>query len=374
MWSSPVYLGGCEPSVSSSNPSPLSHFVSRGFLYTMAVDQLSSEQTLLLVIDSELNSALQTDDRNLEEEMDLGSFPFRIEDDPGDQSVTMTRDYNEEHIKVSLGMPYLGADVIDAFGTRKDELSFPLVVTVTKKSGLSLEFTCEAYADYIDLADLTVNYPEDSLEYLMETDWPRFKNLDDNLKKAFQRYLATRVETSTAKLLHKYMMSKIKREYLEQNEEMAPGSFPFKIRDKPGDQSVTLTAYYNDEHIHIDVGMPYLGDDVIDVFGPRNDELSFPLVVTVTKKNAVRIEFTCNAYADYIDLTDLTLHDYPFPMGETDWPRFKNLDDNLKKAFHRYLATRLEASITKLLHKYMVGKTKREYLLWLKNVKKFVDG
>ncbi|KAG7574254.1 Mitochondrial glycoprotein [Arabidopsis suecica] len=196
------------------NPSPLSHLVSRGFLYTMAVDQLTSEQTLLLVIDSELNSALQTDDPNLEEEMDLGSFPFRIEDDPGDQSVTMTRDYNEEHIEVSLGMPYLGADVIDAFGTRKDELSFPLVVTVTKKSGLSLEFTCEAYADYIDLTDLTVNYPEDSLEYLMETDWPRFKNLDDNLKKAFQRYLATRVETSTVKLLHKYMMSKIKREYL----------------------------------------------------------------------------------------------------------------------------------------------------------------
>jgi len=108
-----------------------------------------------------------------------------------------------------------------------------------------------------------------------------------------------------------------------QNEEMAPGSFPLKIRDKPGDQSVTLTAYYNDERIHVDVGMPYLGDDVIDVFGPNNDELSFPLVVTVIKKNGVSIEFTCQAYADYIDLTDLTVHDYQYQMGETDWPRFK---------------------------------------------------
>lgn len=104
-------------------------------------------------------------------------FPFTIEDDPGDQDVTLTRQYNEEDIKVTVGMPYIGDDVIDAFGIRKITfpLSFPLVATVTKKSGLSLEFTCQAYSDYIDITDLTMNYPKDSLEYLMEKDWPCIK-------------------------------------------------------------------------------------------------------------------------------------------------------------------------------------------------------
>ncbi|XP_010508970.1 PREDICTED: uncharacterized protein At2g39790, mitochondrial-like [Camelina sativa] len=204
------------PSI-SLKPSPLSPFVSRSFFYSMAVDQLSSEQTLLLAIDSELNSAFQNDDPDLSEEMTPGSFfPFEIEDDAGDQNVTLTRDYNGEHIKLSADMPYLHDAVIDAFGPScpHDELLFPLEVTITKKSGLSLEFTCQVFADYMRVRELTVNHPEDSLEYLMETDWPPLKNLDDNLKKALERYLTTRVEASTTKLLHKYMMSKMKREYL----------------------------------------------------------------------------------------------------------------------------------------------------------------
>lgn len=47
------------------NPSPLRPFVSRGFLYSTAVDRMSSEQTLLRVIESELNSAREIDDRDL---------------------------------------------------------------------------------------------------------------------------------------------------------------------------------------------------------------------------------------------------------------------------------------------------------------------
>lgn len=47
------------------NPSPIPPFVSHGFLYSTAIDRMSSEQTLLRIIDSEINSAREIDDRDL---------------------------------------------------------------------------------------------------------------------------------------------------------------------------------------------------------------------------------------------------------------------------------------------------------------------
>ncbi|KFK36868.1 hypothetical protein AALP_AA4G182400 [Arabis alpina] len=200
------------------NPSPLPPpFVSRGFLYSTAVDRMTSEQTLLRIIESEINSAREIDDRDLDEETAPGSFPFKIEDNPGNQTVTLTREYNGEDIKVVVSMPSLDGDEDD--DDEDDEglsngSSIPLVVTVTKKSGLSLEFSCMAFPDEIAIDALSVNQPGYSLDQAVN-EGPDFEDLDKNLKKTFYKYLELRgVKPSTTNFLHEYMMRKVKREYL----------------------------------------------------------------------------------------------------------------------------------------------------------------
>ncbi|EFH38545.1 mitochondrial glycoprotein family protein [Arabidopsis lyrata subsp. lyrata] len=201
------------------NPSPVRPLVSRGFNYSTAIDRMSSEQSLIRVIDSEINSASQTDNIDLDEEITPGSFPFRIEDNPGHQNVTLTRDYNGEHIKVIVSMPSLVSDENDDDADDDEgpsnESSIPLVVTVTKKSGLSLEFSCMAFPDEIAIDALSVKHPGDSLEDQMANEGPDFEDLDENLKKTFYKFLEIRgVKASTTNFLHEYMMRKVNREYL----------------------------------------------------------------------------------------------------------------------------------------------------------------
>jgi len=52
----------------------------------------------------------------------------------------------------------------------------------------------------------------------------------------------------------------------------------------------------------------------------------------------------------------------------------RDLDENLKKTFYKFLEIRgVKASTTNFLHEYMTRKVNREYFLWLKNVKEFME-
>lgn len=52
---------------------------------------------------------------------------------------------------------------------------------------------------------------------------------------------------------------------------------------------------------------------------------------------------------------------------------FRDLDENLQKALHKYLEVRgIKSSLFDFLHEYMLQKDEREYLAWLQNIKKFV--
>lgn len=53
---------------------------------------------------------------------------------------------------------------------------------------------------------------------------------------------------------------------------------------------------------------------------------------------------------------------------------FSDLDENLQKAFHKYLEIRgIKPSTTNFLQEYMINKDSKEYLGWLKNLKKFIE-
>ncbi|XP_006291661.2 uncharacterized protein At2g39795, mitochondrial [Capsella rubella] len=207
-------------------PSLLYPFVSRGFPYSTATERLKSNQTLLQVIDSEINVSI-ADDHDVEDETIASSdFPFKIEDNPGLRTVTLTREYNGEQIKVEVSMPGLAMDENeddvdddedggDGRHEKANETSIPLVVTVTKKSGLSLEFSCTAFPGEVVIDGLSVNRPENSSEEQLAYDGPDFQELDENMRKSFHKFLETRgIKASTTDFLYEYMMKKDSREYL----------------------------------------------------------------------------------------------------------------------------------------------------------------
>ena len=52
----------------------------------------------------------------------------------------------------------------------------------------------------------------------------------------------------------------------------------------------------------------------------------------------------------------------------------RELDVNMRKSFHKFLEARgIKPSVTDFMHEYMMKKDSREYLLWLKNLKNFIQ-
>ncbi|KAK6145405.1 hypothetical protein DH2020_022225 [Rehmannia glutinosa] len=179
-----------------------------------------SDASLLRVIETEIQCAVESQDPEEAEEVPKG-FPFEIEDHPGQQTITLTREYQGETITVEVHMPDLVTgeenddDDNDEEGEgRGNQSSIPLVVRVSKKSGPSLEFGCTAYPDEIAIDTLAVKDPETSEEQIAY-EGPDFADLDENLQKAFHKYLEIRgIKPSTTNFLHGYMIDKDSREYV----------------------------------------------------------------------------------------------------------------------------------------------------------------
>ncbi|KAK1572252.1 hypothetical protein Q3G72_029705 [Acer saccharum] len=179
----------------------------------------SSDESLVQVLESEIKCVVETDDQNRVEEAPSG-FPFKIEDIPGQQTVILTREYQGDHVKVEVGMPDLvtgeqpEADNDDDDDSEKpNQASLPLVVTITKNCGTSLQFDCTGYPDAISIDNLSVRKSETSEDEL-PYEGPDFHDLDENLKKAFHKYLEIRgIKPATTNFLFEFMLNKDTREY-----------------------------------------------------------------------------------------------------------------------------------------------------------------
>ncbi|TQD96971.1 hypothetical protein C1H46_017451 [Malus baccata] len=157
----------------------------------------SSDQSLIRVIESEIKCAEETEDLDKVEEIP-SSFPFKIEDTPGIQTVTLKRTYQGEDIQVEVHMPDLVTGKDDNDDNQNDDndehanqSSIPLVVTVSKGNRPILEFSVTAYPDEFQIDSLVVKNPEDS-EDQIAYEGPGFHDLDENLQKAFHKYLEVR--------------------------------------------------------------------------------------------------------------------------------------------------------------------------------------
>lgn len=198
----------------------MNRFYQKTLYFSTAVNsrKTSSDETLIRVLESEIQCAEESDDHVGDEETPSG-FPFEIEDTPGLQTVTLTREYDGELIKVNVHMPDLVTGEEQEDEDEEDESekpsksSIPLVVTVSKKGGPSLEFNCTASPDEIAIDSLAVRNPDSEEELAYEG--PDFYDLDENLQKAFHKYLEIRgIKPSTTNYLHEYMINKDSREYL----------------------------------------------------------------------------------------------------------------------------------------------------------------
>ncbi|XP_062192879.1 uncharacterized protein At2g39795, mitochondrial-like [Phragmites australis] len=195
----------------------------------------SSDAELLGIIDSEIKCAEDCDDHGRVEEIP-DNFPFKISDEKGMNAITLSRTYQGEQIEVLVHMPSLvtgdepdqerdGEDEdADKEGDENQEddsekppqSSIPLTVTVSKGVGPTLEFTCTAYPDEVIIDSLSVRQPSGNEEEdLIAYEGPDFNDLDENLQRAFQKYLELRgITPMTTNFLHEYMINKDSREYL----------------------------------------------------------------------------------------------------------------------------------------------------------------
>ncbi|CAK7325751.1 unnamed protein product [Dovyalis caffra] len=207
-----------QVSLPHKNPSSVAPFLFRFCSAAIVTQRPSSTESLVRVLESEIKIAQETDDHDLVEELPK-DFPFKIDDNVGQQTVILTREYEDELVKVEVHMPDLVTgednDVRDDNDDKEQSMqsTIPLVVTVSKKSGTCLEFDCVAYADEIAIDSMSIKVPETS-EDQMAYDGPNFHDLDENLKKGFHKYLEIRgIKASTTNFLHQYMINKDSREY-----------------------------------------------------------------------------------------------------------------------------------------------------------------
>ncbi|KAL5799917.1 hypothetical protein ACOSQ4_032801 [Xanthoceras sorbifolium] len=125
-------------------------------------------------------------------------FPFTIEDNPGQCTALLTREYRGELVKVEAGMP----DVVrypKVYGTQ-------LKITLSKYDGPSLEFICVGTSDEISIKRMSVNNSGNSEDSTIRN--AESENCEDELL-----YKGPHFNT-TGFLIDEYMSNKDTREHL----------------------------------------------------------------------------------------------------------------------------------------------------------------
>ncbi|KAE8099330.1 hypothetical protein FH972_017321 [Carpinus fangiana] len=221
--------------VSGASTAEKAHALSqRSFVPSLRFSSASADKSLIQVLESEIKCAEDTpNETTISTIIYRTGFPFQIEDRPGERTILLTRSFEDEIIKVEVDILQIGTKDEDEEEDgdedyKKDDIdSIPLFVTITQKSGMSLQFgvTAKKNGEVYMGGVITSNYEicidslamkqpevsEDQLAY----EGPEFTDLDENLKKAFHKYLEYRgIDTTMAILLGESMRNKDSEEYL----------------------------------------------------------------------------------------------------------------------------------------------------------------
>ncbi|XP_058736968.1 uncharacterized protein At2g39795, mitochondrial-like [Vicia villosa] len=193
-------------------------FVSSRSFANAVAKKSSADDNLIQVLQSEINCALEDNQATEQVEIPIG-FPFEIEDNPGERTIQLKRQYEDEIVTVQVDIPNVTPeenedDNADDNEKNDTESSIPLVVTVFKGNGVSLEFGLTAFPDEVSIDSLSIKKPDNSEDELVY-EGPEFTDLDENLQKAFLKYLEIRgITAGTTNFLQEYMFNKDNKEYL----------------------------------------------------------------------------------------------------------------------------------------------------------------
>lgn len=166
------------------------------------------------------------------------------------------------------------------------------------------------------------------------------------------------------------------------------GTIPWEIEDIPGNQAVILRKKYGTEDIKIEVMPGDMGDDNDDD-GPEEEDSDGNIVpveshvyleVTISKGEGPFLEFICTGYANEVSIDALTFKHPQEKISDGgdriayDGPDFNDLDENLQKAFRKYLEVRgIKPGLTSYLSEYMAYKGSKENINWFKTVKEYIE-
>ncbi|KAI3966383.1 hypothetical protein MKW92_046912 [Papaver armeniacum] len=235
-------------SISTSNSTNLSRQVSRATSIpthhptSAKKKRSSSDNTLLRVIESEIDDA-EEEAGDIEVAETPSEFPFKIVDNNGKETITLTRKYQDEEIKVTVKkLEHISSDYEDEDEEDQEEEQedqddqeadqeeddeeeeeemdeesnsqyVELVVCVSKENQPTLEFDVTAEADGITINRLAV-MDSDASDEDAAYQGPEFSDLNEDLQKALETYLEVRgIQPSIANFLHDYMVSKEQNEY-----------------------------------------------------------------------------------------------------------------------------------------------------------------
>lgn len=165
------------------------------------------------------------------------------------------------------------------------------------------------------------------------------------------------------------------------------GAIPWEIEDILGNQAVILRKKYGNEDIKIEVMPGDMGND--DDEDPEEEDSDGKIVpveshvyltVTISKGEGPFLEFICTGYANEVSIDAMTFKHPQEKISDEedripyDGPDFNDLDENLQKAFRKYVEVRgIKPTLTSYLSELMVHKGSKENINWLKTVKEYIE-
>ncbi|PUZ61181.1 hypothetical protein GQ55_4G253600 [Panicum hallii var. hallii] len=214
----PVPLPRRLPAAASSPAAAARRFLASQSPASSSKD--SADENLRRVIESEIECVVQSEESLADKHIELpDDFPFEVIDNPGDQSITLKREFAGETIKAAVYTNFdTEEDLNEDDGSDNDKESFKpaiqMVVTVEKTEGPILEFDCNFNDDELAIESLRV-LNRDNLDAENVYEGPPFSDLDESLQKALHRYLEARgIKHSLHDWLYEYMMRKDEKEYV----------------------------------------------------------------------------------------------------------------------------------------------------------------
>ncbi|KAK1364921.1 hypothetical protein POM88_040482 [Heracleum sosnowskyi] len=169
------------------------------------------DRKLLKIIDFEIYWA-EDDEDDFEDVDPPESFPFKIhEDNHGKQTTTLSRMYQGETVSVEVDLHIDDPDDYAKAHGLDYSYSMSLIVRVLAKSEkYILEFGCTTYPEKILINSLSVK----NLDSVEDKSAYEGRDLDDDLQKAFEKYLEARgINNCSTKIFFEYQIRKRKRVY-----------------------------------------------------------------------------------------------------------------------------------------------------------------